>query len=38
MKRKFDYSCISLEDIDINSHLAFICDGDAKEVIVESEN
>lgn len=38
MKREFDYNCISLEDIDINDHLAFICDGDNKKIIVESEN
>jgi hypothetical protein len=37
MKREFKYSVIRLEDIDINPHLIFICDGDYKKVIVESE-
>lgn len=34
MKREF----ITLQDIENNSHLIFICDGDNKKVIVESEN
>ena len=37
MKREFKYSVITLADIDINSHLIFICDGDNKKVIVERE-
>lgn len=37
MGRTFDYEDISIKDIDDNSHLIFICDGDSKEVIVERE-
>ncbi len=37
MERTFDYEDISTKDIDNNSHLIFICDGDKKEVIVERE-
>lgn len=37
MIRKFDYEAITLEDIDINNHLIFICDGDSKTVFVERE-
>lgn len=37
MKREFEYNAITLGDIEINSHLIFICDGDYKKVIVESE-
>lgn len=35
MKRKFDYEVITLQDIENNSHLIFICDGDKKVVKVE---
>lgn len=38
MKREFDYNCISIENIEVNNHLIFICDADSKKVIVESEN
>lgn len=38
MKREFNYEVITLQDIENNSHLIFICDGDNKKVIVESEN
>jgi len=37
MKRKFDYESITIKDIENNSHFAFVCDGDNKEVIVERE-
>lgn len=37
MIRKFDYRFITLEDIDNNNHLIFICDGDSKTVFVERE-
>ena len=33
--KKFDYKDISIGDIENNSHLTFICDGDKKEVLVE---
>jgi hypothetical protein len=35
--KTFDYKNISLKDIENNSHLIFICDGDKKEVKVERE-
>ena len=35
--KTFDYKDISLKDIENNSHLIFVCDGDKKEVIVERE-
>lgn len=38
MKREFDYETITLQDIENNSHLIFICDGDNKKVIVEEAN
>lgn len=38
MIRKFDYRFITLEDIDINNHLIFICDGDDQKVILEKES
>lgn len=38
MEREFNYNCISIENIDINNHLIFICDGDKEKVIVEKEN
>lgn len=37
MKREFNYGIITLEDIENNSHLIFICDGNYKRVIVERE-
>lgn len=37
MERTFNYEDISIKDIDNNSHLIFICDGDKKEVLVERE-
>lgn len=37
MERTFNYEEISIKNIDNNSHLIFICDGDNKEVIVERE-
>ena len=37
MKRAFSYDEISIKNIEDNSHLIFICDGDKKEVIVERE-
>lgn len=38
MAREFNYGEITLQDIENNSHLTFICDGDYKRVIVESED
>ena len=37
MKREFNYEIISLENIDNNKHLVFICDGDSKTVKIERE-
>lgn len=37
MKRDFDYETITLQNIEENSHLEFVCDGDNKKVRVESE-
>lgn len=37
MKKEFDYGVITLNDIEKNSHLIFICDGDYKRVIVDRE-
>ena len=37
MKREFNYGVITLKDIDNNSHLIFVCDGDYKSVLVERE-
>lgn len=37
MKREFDYETITFQDIEDNSHLIFVCDGDSKKVKVESE-
>lgn len=37
MKRVFDYEVISLQEIDKNAHLNFVCDADKKIVIVERE-
>lgn len=33
--REFKYDEITFQDIDLNSNLAFICDGDSKKVKVE---
>lgn len=38
MKREFDYEVITLQDIENNSHLIFICDADSKKVKVERED
>lgn len=35
--KEFNYGDITLHDIEINSHLIFICDADNKKVIVERE-
>ena len=37
MKKEFDYGVITLNDIEKNSHLIFICNGDNKKVIVDRE-
>ena len=37
MKREFSYEDITLNNIDDNKHLIFICDGDNKKVLIESE-
>lgn len=37
MKREFNYEVITLQDIENNPHLIFICDGNYKRVIVERE-
>lgn len=38
MEKEFDYGVLTLRDIERNSHLIFICDGDNKKVIVERED
>lgn len=38
MEKTFDYSNITLQDIENNSDLIFICDGDKKVVKVERED
>ena len=38
MERSFEYDCITLNDIDNNDNLIFICDGDNEKVIVECED
>jgi hypothetical protein len=35
--KTFNYETISIGDIENNSHLIFVCDGDKKEVVVERE-
>lgn len=35
--REFNYGIITLKDIENNSHLIFVCDGNYKRVIVERE-
>jgi len=37
MEREFDYKTITIQDIEENPHLTFVCDGDSKKVKVESE-
>ena len=37
MKREFSYGVITLQDIENNSHLNFVCDGDNKTIKVERE-
>ena len=37
MQREFEYGTITIHDIERNSHLIFICDGNYKRVIVERE-
>lgn len=37
MIRNFNYKDITLNDIENNKHLIFICDGDKVEVLVEKE-
>lgn len=37
MKREFDYETITLQGIEDNPHLIFVCDGNSKKVKVESE-
>lgn len=34
MKREFKYEEITIEDIEMNGHLCFVCDGDNKTVTV----
>lgn len=36
--KEFNYEDITLHDIEINSQLTFICDGDRKKVIVNRED
>lgn len=35
--KRFDYKDISIGDIENNSHLIFICEGDKKVILVERE-
>lgn len=37
MKREFNYETITIQDIENNSHLIFICDADKKIVKIEKE-
>ena len=37
MKREFDYKTITIENIERNEHLIFVCDGNKKVVKVERE-
>lgn len=37
MKRVFDYKTVTIENIERNSHLIFICDADGEKVILERE-
>ena len=38
MKREFEYETITLQDIENNKHLIFICCGDSKKVMIERED
>ena len=38
MKMELDYKTITLQHIEDNKHLVFVCDGDKQKVKVESEN
>lgn len=38
MTREFNYEDITIRNIEDNEHFIFICDGDKKIVILESEN
>lgn len=35
--RRFDYKSITIQDIENNPHLIFICDGDTKKVQIGRE-
>ena len=35
--KTFDYETITLQNIDDNPHLNFVCDGDSRVVKIESE-
>ncbi len=37
MKRVFNYEVITINDIENNKHLIFVCDADIKEVSIEKE-
>ena len=37
MEREFSYEIITLQDIECNPHLIFVCDGDSKKVKIERE-
>ncbi len=34
---EIDYAAVTLQHIEDNKHLTFVCDGDSKKVKVESE-
>ena len=34
---KMDYAAITFQHIEDNKHLVFVCDGDKKEIEIESE-
>lgn len=38
MEREFNYEDVNFWEIDLNSNLAFICDGDKKKVKVEQND
>lgn len=35
---KINYEAVTLQHIENNPHLTFVCDGDSKKIKVESEN
>lgn len=37
MKRDFSYETITINDIENNKHLIFVCSGDKFEILVERE-